>query len=275
MVSKKRRKDQPSNPEAEPNIAPVAQAVQHEGNVLDNRQECHGVFLPAQSTIKRTSRKKLESHQTKLSDFGTRRIDLRLRSEEVDWLLTECALRPCYTWGDGYCGYRSVAAIRNTTMKTLLADVTSVLERREGKVYQHQGTESSEVITIIRSERDHAKWITQLQYVTMALNQCLYTINSTYYCQDDILEIVAAIDNMYIIFVNTSSLCDNQRYRVFTPTVMQTCRTLQEVAEVIRPFRNLGKSIRGVGFGNTHYCAFYPANEEPNFAGTNCIGQWD
>ncbi len=96
VVRKKRKKDQPTNLEEGLNIVPVTQAV-HEGNVLDNMQECHGVCLPAKSPIKRTSRQKLESHQTKLLDFGTRRIDLRLRNEEVNWLLTECALRPSYT----------------------------------------------------------------------------------------------------------------------------------------------------------------------------------
>jgi hypothetical protein len=98
----------------------------------------------------------------------------------------------------------------------------------------------------------------------MALNQCLYSITSSYYCRDDLFEIVAAIDNMCIIFVNTSCPNDSMRYRVFTPKVMQTCATLQEMTEVIHSFRESGTNIRGVAFGNIHYCALYPAKEELN-----------
>jgi hypothetical protein len=175
----------------------------------------------------------------------------------------------------GVTGSVGIEALLPSERQTLLADVTSVLERREGETYHHQGMGSCDVITATLPDGERAKWITQLQYVSMTLNQYLYSITSSYYCRDDILEIVAAIDNMCIIYVNTSALNDNLRYRVFTPNVMQTCTTLQEVAEVIRSFKESGTSIRGVGFGNTHYCALFPANEEPNFAGANCVGQWD
>ncbi len=83
------------------------------------------------------------------------------------------------------------------------------------------------------------------------------------------------MDDMCIVFVNTTALQDNPRYRVYSPNVMHTCSTLQEVADLIRPCREEGKKLRGVGFGNTHNCALYPADEAPNFAGNNCIGQWD
>jgi hypothetical protein len=35
------------------------------------------------------------------------------------------------------------------------------------------------------------------------------------------------------------------------------------------------KACLKVGYANTHFCALFPANEEPNFAGDNCLGQWD
>jgi hypothetical protein len=78
--------------------------------------------VPSKTQTKTLKTEKLEPHQTKLSGYGTKRIDLRLLETEVNWLLTGCALRPCFTWGDGYCGYRSAAAIRNATMlKTSLS----------------------------------------------------------------------------------------------------------------------------------------------------------
>jgi hypothetical protein len=92
---------------------------------------------------------------------------------------------------------------------------------------------------------------------------------------ESLLHILAALDDMPIVFVNIAPLPDNPRYRVYCPNVMHTCSTLPEVADVLRPFREGGKKIRGVGFGNAHYCALFPTDEAPNFAGNNCIGQWD
>ena len=130
-------------------------------------------------------------------------------------------------------------------------------------------------MTAVLPDRERAQWLTQLQHVIMALNQCLYSITSSYYCRDDLFEIVAAMDSMCIIFVNTSCPNDSMRYRVYTPNVVYTCATLPEMTAVIHPFRESGTNIRGVAFGNTHFCALYPATEEPNFAGDYCIGQWD
>ncbi len=282
IISKKRKRNsnehgpvEQSFPECNVNDVTVEQSLP-ECKVNDNNMAESPVFVcvPAKAQTKTLKPKKLEHHQTKLSDYGTKRIDLRLLPEEVNWLLAECALRPCFTWGDGYCGYRSAAAIRNTTMKELLADVTSVLERRGGDTYQHKHPDS-EPTTVVLPDSERDQWLKQLQYVSKALSQCIYTIHSTYYCRDDIFEIIAGMDDMCILFVNTSSLKDNPRYRVYSPNVMQTCSTLQEVADVLSPFRDAGTKIRGVGYGNAHYCALFPATQEPNFAGDNCLGQWE
>jgi hypothetical protein len=159
-------------------------------------------------------------------------------------------------------------------MKLLLEDVASFLDRRCGDTYQHKRGES-QLITVVLPEREREQWLIQLKHVAKALNQGLYSIRSTYYCRDDIFEIIAAMDDMAIVFVNTTALLDNFRYRVYCPKIMHTCSTLTEVTEVLRPFSDEGKKIRGVGFGNAHYCALFPIDEEPNFAGNNCIGQWD
>ena len=159
-------------------------------------------------------------------------------------------------------------------MKELIADVTSVLERRGGDKYLHKRADSED-ITVVLPDRERDQWLGQLQYVSKALNQCIYTIHSTYYCRDDLFEIVAAMDDMCILFVNTSALNDNPRYRVYSPKAMHTCSTLHELTDVLRPYRDTGTKVRGVGYANTHFCALFPANEEPNFAGDNCLGQWD
>ncbi len=46
------------------------------------------------------------------------------QDDEQLWLLNECGLRPCFTWNDGYSGYRCLAAIRDTTMTLVIQDKT-------------------------------------------------------------------------------------------------------------------------------------------------------
>jgi hypothetical protein len=64
----------------------------HTSNMQENKQASPLTCIPDKTKINTSKRKHVESHQTKLSDFGTRRIDLRLLDSEVNWLLTECAL---------------------------------------------------------------------------------------------------------------------------------------------------------------------------------------
>ncbi len=43
-----------------------------------------------------------------------------MQQEEETWIRNEWGLRQCSTWSVGYCGYRSAAALRGTTMMKLL-----------------------------------------------------------------------------------------------------------------------------------------------------------
>ena len=88
-------------------------------------------------------------------------------------------------------------------------------------------------------------------------------------------DIVAKMDDMCIIYVNTHPQNDQVRYTVYTPTGVHICPTLMDVQNVIRPFRFLGNNVRGVGFGSSNFCALYPADVDPNFAGGNSIERWD
>ncbi len=69
--------------------------------------------------------------------------------------MNECGLRPCCTWANGYCGYRCLAALRDTTMKTLIKDVLSALLGQEG--------EQNTIINVVERKKE-------LQRVLIALS---------------------------------------------------------------------------------------------------------
>ena len=118
------------------------------------------------------------------------------------------------------------------------------------------------------------EWRTELQRVQTSLHKEYVKLNRSDW-RDDIFDIMAKADGTCIIFVNTNPLYDQLRYKVYTPTGVQTCPTLLEVQDIIRPLRSLGIDVRGVGFDRSHFCALYPADVDPNFAGGNCLERWD
>jgi hypothetical protein len=203
----------------------------------------------------------LANHQKKQAPCRTiSRQEVTLQDEEKTWLLNECGLRPCYTWADGYCVYRCLAALRDTTMKNLIKDALSALLGQEGV----QNT----IINVVKRKKE-------LQRVLIALSDSYVKLSRHYHCRDDMFSIVAKMDDMCIILVNTIPQNEQLHYRVYTPTGVTLCPTLQEVQNIIQPLRYLGKSVRGAGFGNAHFCALYPADEDPNFAGPSSIDRWD
>ena len=203
----------------------------------------------------------LANHQKKQAPCRTiTRQEVTLQDDEKIWLLNECGLRPCYTWADGYSGYRCLAALRDTTMKNLIKDVLSALLGQEG--------EQNTRMNVMERKKE-------LQRVLIALSESYVKLSRHYHCRDDMFSIVAKMDDMCIILVNTIPENEQLRYRVYTPTGVTLCPTLQEVQDIIQPLRYLGKSVRGVGFGTAHFCALYPADEDPNFAGPSSIDRWD
>ena len=120
---------------------------------------------------------------------------------------------------------------------------------------------------------DVVEWRTELQRVQTSITKEYVKLNRSYW-RDDIFDIVAKADDMCIMVVNAYPQNDQLRYKVYTPGV-QTCQTLLEVQNIIRPLRSLGKNVRGVGHDSSHFCALYPADIDPNFAGGNCIERWD
>jgi hypothetical protein len=190
-------------------------------------------------------------------------VKVTLQDDEQLWLLNECGLRPCFTWNDGYSGYRCLAAIRDTTMTLVIQDALSALSNRE---YCPRN--------LVEWRTDVVEWRTELQRVQTSLTKEYVKLNRSYW-RDDIFDLVAQADDMCIIFVNACPQNDQLRYKVYTPRGVETCQTLLEVQNIVRPLRSLGKNVRGVGCDSSHFCAFYPADMDPNFAGGNCIERWD
>ncbi len=193
-------------------------------------------------------------------------------------MLNECGLRPCYTWNDGYCGYCCLAPICGTTMtiiSTRLLPCTDLWHNNDkckARIFPKQYFPSN----LVEWRTDVVEWRTELQRVQTSLSKEYVKLNRSYW-RDDIFDIVAKADDMCIIFVNTHPQNDQLRYKVYTPNGgVQTCQNLLEVQNIIRSLCPLGTNVRGVGFDDSsHFCALYPADIDPNFAGGNCIERWD
>ncbi len=83
IISTKRKRDRGINADVTLNLGIGDKSV-HECNVPVNKEASPVVCVPTSTKIKTSKRKHVESHQSKLSDFGTRRIYLRLLDVEVD-----------------------------------------------------------------------------------------------------------------------------------------------------------------------------------------------
>jgi hypothetical protein len=64
-----------------------------------------------------------DCHQSRNTPFRVKLGSVTMNQEEEAWIRNKWGLRQCNTWGDGYCGYRSAAALRGTTMMKLLDDL--------------------------------------------------------------------------------------------------------------------------------------------------------
>ena len=83
IISTKRNRDPGINDRVTSNHGIGDKSV-HECNVPENKEASPVMCIPTNSKMKTSKRKGVESHQSKLSDFGTRRIYLRLLDVEVD-----------------------------------------------------------------------------------------------------------------------------------------------------------------------------------------------
>ena len=156
-------------------------------------------------------REALLQHQERQACHIVKRGDVTLQDDEKLWLLQECGLRPCYTWHDGYGAYRCLAAIRETTMTKVIQDALSAILNLEN--YPRN---------VVEWRTNVVEWRTELQRVQTSLSKEYVKLNRSCW-RDDMFDIVAKMDDMCIIYVNTHPQNDQVRYTVYTPTGVHIC----------------------------------------------------
>jgi hypothetical protein len=226
-----------------------------------------------------------DCHQSRNTPFRVKLVSVTMQQEEETWIRNEWGLRQCNTWGDGYCGYRSAAALRGTTMMKLLDDLLyfwgwkwakkrsepqatyKTCKQYEHWYYNAEEENYIEDFTLIIAQTK----IEALKKVQTALAQSMDILKSKYWCPDDLFESLAVMDNMDVMFIDTSAQPGIHRYRMYGRNGCQHFFTMDQVSAVMSAKIKYG-SLRGVAFGHGHFCPLYPRNMQPNFAGKHAIG---
>ena len=56
---------------------------------------------------------------------------------------------------------------------------------------------------------------------------------------------------------------------------LRPCYTWNDVSWLLDGARDRTMKLRGIAYGNTQYCALFPHDEQPNFAGDSAMGQFE
>jgi hypothetical protein len=117
--------------------------------------------------------------------------------------------------------------------------------------------------------------IAALKPVHASLSSTRDILHKRHWCPDDLFPILAVMDNMCILFVNTMAERSEARYRVFNSTGCAVFHTIENMSKLLRSTQENGTTVRGVALGKDHFCSLYPRNMQPNFAGHDAIGAFD
>jgi hypothetical protein len=206
----------------------------------------------------------------------------------VEWVL-----RPCHTWNDGYSLYRCAAANRGTTKQKMINDLLNYWgykwlhdaddETRgpyENKEYEYEyfhgstpenGTLTAQMLTVEVAQKN----IEALRLVQDTLIRGTSDpLNKRYNPPNEFLESLVLMDNMVILVIDTMAEENVPFYRVYCPLKCLVTHNLENVSWVLRGARESSMKIRGIAYANTQFCALFPRNEKPNFAGPSAIGQF-
>jgi hypothetical protein len=227
-----------------------------------------------------------DCHQPLTGGYRVKRASVLLHSHEEITLRSEWGLRPCYTWGDGYCGFRCAAANRGTTMQQMLHDLYGFWEWKWAKKLD-EGQLTFRKIGAYKYAYPHKpdwnyetqyddelaqKKIAELRPVEQALTNGYEKLHRRHWCPEDIFEALAAIDNMCILFIKSMSQPGEPPYKVYLPKVCVLVNRMEDLTCELVKAKEEGLKVRGVALGSGHFCALYPQSMQPNFAGNNAIG---
>jgi hypothetical protein len=226
-----------------------------------------------------------DCHQPPTGGYRITRVSVLLHSIEETTLRSVWGLRPCYTWGDGYCGFRCAAANRGSTMQQMLHDLYGFWEWKWAKMLDEGQVSYSKVGTYKYKYPGLPDWnydreynddmaqskIAELRPVEQALANGREKLHSRHWCPEDIFEALATLDNMCILFIKTTPEHGEPAYKVFRAKECVVVRRIEELTFVHMQAKEDGLTVRGVALQNEHFCSLFPRNMQPNFAGTTAI----
>ncbi len=228
-----------------------------------------------------------DCHQPLNGGHRVKRVRVTLQPME-ERISLEWGLRPCYTWGDGYCGYRCAAANRSTTMLQMLEHLFLfwgwkwAKKARAGQLtykmclpYKYVLPDETDICEVEYTDEMAKKNVEDLKPVHAALSSTRDILHKRHWCPDDIFITLAIIDNMCILYINTMAQPGEARYRVYSSTGCVTLRKMEDMSHLLRSAQEKGTPVRGVAIGHDHFCSLYPRNMQPNFAGSDAIGPFD
>ncbi len=99
-------------------------------------------------------------------------------------------------------------------------------------------------------------------------------LNKRYPVPEQFFEALVSIDEMALLFIDTMAAANCTRYRVYCREGCVLTNQMDVVTGILCKCKERGLKIRGVACANKHFCSLYHLNAQPNFAGSEAIGQF-
>jgi hypothetical protein len=187
-------------------------------------------------------------------------------------------------WKDGYSMYRCASANRGSTKQKMLDDLSYFWGYQDSHElpnvykksmrYKYVAEDKSEIIEDF-NEADAKQNITAMRLVHASLRrEGANRLNKRYPVPEQFFEALVSVDEMALVFIDTMAAVNCTRYRVYCRERCVLTNQMEVVTGILRESKEKGFKIRGVACGNKHFCCLYPVNEQPNFAGSEAIGEF-
>ncbi len=233
-----------------------------------------------------------DCHQPLVGAYLVKRVPVALDPEEETWLRSGWGLRPCYTWNDGYSLYRCTAANRGTTKQKMLMDILhfwgykwlhdeddETVGPYENKEYEYLDGYGTTNVTLRAQKLNKEVSMRNIEALRLVQDTLMRgtsdRLNKRYKTPDEYLESLVVMDKMVILLIDTTAEPNVPRYSVYCPDRCLVTNRMQDVSWLLDGARDRTMKIRGIAYGNTQYCALFPHDEQPNFAGASAIGQFE
>ncbi len=91
---------------------------------------------------------------------------------------------------------------------------------------------------------------------------------------EQFFEALVSVDEMALLYIDTMPVANCTRYRVYCKERCILTNQKDVVTGILCVSKQRGLKIRGIACANKHFCSLYPIDEQPNFAGSEAIGQF-